>query len=286
MSGTRPDPNATFRELLAAAIADVADTGYVSPERIAEWTALLRNAAERELGTDREVENAVRDGLTRIFERYVDSPRLVERVQGVSRYTLAMVKPKLHAELDRRIKANADLIKLHKREAVERTLQRFAGWSTSIPPGGDDTVDRRETRSHIGKELADYRYHKRFVDTDQSHKLIATVAQLVAEESGAIAAIWHSHGATDRSYDARPEHLARDGKIYVIRDSWAHKDGLIKPVNGYTDDITAAGQEPNCRCFFQYLTSPRSLPDTMLTRKGQEWIAKGRAELARRMAGS
>jgi hypothetical protein len=284
MSGAPFNPNLSVSDTLAAAIADLSTTGYVSKSRLAEWVSRLRNAAERDLGHDYETDVAVRAGLTKLFERFTDGVKLPERVEGVGRFTLAQVKPKLYAELDRRILANADLIKLHKQEAVERTLRRFSGWASSIPPGGDATVDRRETRALIGKDLREFKFIKARCDTDQGHKLIANVAELVATEVGAIAGKWNSHGATDPSYNARHDHLERDGKIYLIRGSWADKQGLVKPVNGYTDDITSPGQEINCRCFMTYLTSPRRLPATMLTKAGQEWITRGDDEFRRRMA--
>lgn len=278
------DPNASFRELLTAAINDLAATGYTSAERIAGWIERLRNAAERELGPDWQIDVDVRQGFTSLFERFVDGVKLPEYVEGIGRFTKAMIKPKLYAELDRRILAAANLIKRNKREAVAQTLRRFEGWSTSIPPGGDDTIDRRETKAMLGKELRDYKYQRRFVNTDQGHKLVANVAALVAEEAGAIAGIWNSHGAHDPSYAARKEHLARDGKIYLIRGSWAQRDGLVKPVHGYVDNIDSPAQLPNCRCWMTYLTSPRKLPDAYLTKRGQDWIAKGHSEMQRRIA--
>ncbi len=266
-------PGASFREVLAAAIDDVAATGFVSEDRIALWVSLIRNAAERELGPDYAIDQEVRAGFDRLFRRFVDGPAMFRRMESVGRFTKDMVKPKLYAELDRRIAAAADLIKLNKKEAVERTVGRFKGWSTSIPPGGDGAIDKRETRALLAKGTADYRYHRRLVDNDQGHKLIANVANIVAVDAGAIAGEWHSHGATDRGYDARKDHLDRDGKIYIIRGSWADEKGLLKPVHGYTDQITAAGQEVNCRCWLTYIMSPRRLPDIYLTRKGQEFVS-------------
>lgn len=279
-----PAPDAPFSEVLRAAVADLAATGYVSQERLDEWVARLRNAAERHVGPEWRVDEEVRRGFGELFERFVDGVRLPEFVPGVGRFTKEMVKPRLYAELDRRIAAAADLIKVNRAEAVDRTMKRFRGWATSLPPGGDETVKKADVRNLVGKELREYRYHKRLVDNDQGHKLVANVAALVAQEAGAIAATWHSHGASDRSYDARREHLARDGKTYLIRGSWADKEGLLRPVNGYTDEITAVGQEVNCRCWYQYALSPRRLPDEFLTRRGQEWVERGRIELARRMA--
>lgn len=277
-------PDATFSEVLAAAIADMSAVGYVSAERVAEWVIRLRNAAERDLGPEWEIDANVRADMSRLMERFLGGQKLPQRVPGVGRFTKELVAPQLYPELDRRIMAAVDLIKVDRSEAINRTLRRFSGWATSIPPGGDETVDKRETKTMLAKELARYRYHKRLVANDQGHKLIANVAALVAEQESAIAGEWHSHGASDRHYDARPDHLARDSKIYLIRGSWADQEGLVKPVHGYLDEMTAPGQEVNCRCWLQYLLSPRRLPDAYLTAKGQAWIEKGRTEAARRAA--
>jgi hypothetical protein len=276
----------SFRELLTEAVNDLARFGYLSERQLQEWMQILRAASERELGPDDQIDVEVREAFERLFGRFVDGLKLPERVPGVQPFTKALVKSSLYAELDRRILAAADLIKLHRAEAIEATLRRFQGWATAIPVGGDDTLDRVETKTRIGKELTDYRYQRRLVNTDQGHKLIANVANLVATEAGAIAGIWQSHGATDARYDARKAHLARHDRIYLIRDSWAHRDGLVRPVHGYTDDIDAPAQAVNCRCHYVYVTSPRRLPDAFLTAKGQAWVAETRRQASKVMTGS
>jgi len=263
-----------FHRVLRDAIADVAARGYVSAEQIDFWRGLLRNAAEREMPSEAQIDAMMRDAMGAIFRREIDNARVIRLVPGVSRYSLAMVRPQLRAELDRRIMASADLIKLRRREAVEKTLARFAGWSTSIPAGGAGEVDKRETKEAIGKGVAQFRFEQRRVAIDQGHKLVSNVAHIVALDSGAIAGIWHSHWR-QAGYAARPDHKARDERVYAVRDSWAIRDGLMNKGAGYLDDMTAAGEEPFCRCFVEYITSPRRLPDTMLTRKGQEWLADG-----------
>jgi uncharacterized protein with gpF-like domain len=114
------------------------------------------------------------------------------------------------------------------------------------------------------------------VNNDQGHKLIANITEITAVGSGAVAVKWNSH-FRDASYNYRPDHKARDGKYYVIRDSWARERGLINDGDGYYDTITAFGQEINCRCFGTYITSLRNLPPALLTEKGREWIARGDA---------
>jgi hypothetical protein len=281
--GGRRGPQ-SFQQVLADAIRDLSATGYVSSERVATWITALRNAAERELGSEAEVNEAIKRGLGAQFARFVDGQKLLQRVPDLARWNLQSIKPKLHAELDRRIHAATDLIKLRRQEAVSDTLRRLSGWATSIPPGGDDTVDQRETRTAIGKSMAQFRFEKRRCEIDQGFKLISNISEITANEAGAIAGVWHDHGEHDRSYNARKEHMERAEKIFLVRDSWAHQQGLVKPIHGYTDEITKPGQEVYCRCYYRWITSPRRLPDEMLTRKGQEWIERGRLDALRRAA--
>ena len=271
----------SFRQVLADAIAELSITGYVSTEQIERWADELRRAAEYELGPDWRVDRETRAKLDALFEKIIDRGRITDYVPGVSRFDLSMVKHALRAELDRRILAAADLIKLHRREAVERTLQRFRGWATAIPPGGDGTIDKRETRASVSKSLRQLGFERRRVDIDQGYKLVSNIAEIVAQDQGAIAAIWHDHGEHDKSYNARKEHLARSGKLFLVRDSWAIREGLVRRGSRpYTDDIERPGQAVFCRCWYQWITSPRRLPDDCLTRAGQEWVVAGRERWA------
>ena len=69
----------------------------------------------------------------------------------------------------------------------------------------------------------------------------------MAQGSGAIAGIWHDRGQYDRGYDARPDHLARSGTMFLIRDSWALTEGLVKKGKlGYTDEIEQPAELVYC----------------------------------------
>lgn len=269
----------SFHRILIDAVRDIAERGYVSAEQIEYWLHALRNAAEREMGSEHAVDAALRSALGAIFDRLIGRGRIVDYVPDVARYTLAMVRPKLRAELDRRILAAADLIKLRRKEAIERTLARFRGWSTSIPEGGELMIDKREIRSTITKGLKQYRWEQRRVSIDQGHKLLANIADIVAVDNGAIAAEWNSHWRQP-GYKYRPDHKERDERIYAIRGNWALQQGLMTKGVGYTDEMTMPGQEPFCRCYYRYITSLRRLPDSMLTKKGQRWIERGEERAA------
>lgn len=268
----------TFSQVLQAAVADIAENGYESADQIDTWLGILRNAAERELGPDRAIDDQMRAAMETIYRRLVERGAVTKYVPDVPLYTIAMVRPELRAELDRRILAAADLIKIRRKESIEKTLARFQGWSTAIPPGGEGRIDKREVRSDIGKSMKQIRYEKWRVAVDQGHKLSANVADIVAVGSGAIAAEWNDRGEHDKNYDARKEHLKRSGKIFIVRDSWAHQMGLIRATNGFTDEIEMVGQLPFCSCFYRYISSPRRLPESMLTAKGKKWVAQAATE--------
>lgn len=269
--------NRTFYEVLTDAVDDFITNGFDSQERLDRWLALLAEASRRSLVPPSLLQQALRSQLTRIFTRETSLTKLVKRHRGVSTFTLRNVKPKLRAALDRRILASANLIKLNRKASIARTLQRFAGWASSVPKGGTEIQARKSVKDTVRRSIAALPFEERRVIIDQGHKLVAAVNDIIATDGGAIALIWHHVKEGPPMYDARPDHVARDGKVYLIRDSWAHKKGLVKPDRaGYSDEITQPGEEVFCRCHAEYLYALRDLPADMLTVKGQAALAEAR----------
>lgn len=270
---------AEFYRTLTAAIADLTEYGFDSQKRLDEWLEKLRRAAVVSLVPERVLERNLKDVLERVYRRTTDGAKLIQMHPGISRYTLERVKPKLRAELDRRIMASASLISLNRDASIERTLQRFAGWATSIPIGGTEVTQRREEQRRIRRGIAGLSFEERRVVVDQGAKLTASINDIVAQDGGAIAAIWH-HVREGGGYQARPEHEARDGDIFVIRSNWALKDGLIKLAGRkYTDQIEQPAELVYCRCWYEYLYVISDLPAEMLTEKGKRSLEEVRAKL-------
>lgn len=241
-----PPRRPRLRDVLREALNYFAQRGYRNETELQDWLLRLRAALDLELPTDTATRKELGAVLETIFKREVNSGGVQRRVPGVSRYTLERIAPSLRAELDRRIYAAVDLIKLNKQAATQKTLQRFSGWVTSIPPGGS-TGNVREVATEILKPSRQEKFERRRVAIDQGHKLSAAIAHVAAQGSGAIAAIWHDRGQYDRGYDARPEHLARSGKLFLVRDNWAMAEGLLKKGGlKYTDEIEQPAELVYC----------------------------------------
>ena len=251
----------------------------MSEDALRDWMQRIRDAAARSMTPEYVVERQVRDGLFAAYQRSVEKGGILVRHGDVPRFTLERVKPKLRAELDRRILASTALIKLNREQAVEKTLQRLSGWATSIPVGGSDVVDKNPVKTEIRKALAQLPFEVRRVAIDQSHKLVSSVSNIIATDGGALAVRWNSH-FRDAHYHFRPDHKIRDGKVYAIRGNWAIEAGYMKAgPAGYYDQVTAFAEEPFCRCYGSYLYALRRLPPETLTEKGREWLAE-RAKVA------
>jgi hypothetical protein len=269
-----------FFAVVTAAVDDLLENGFDSQERLDMWLERIQAAARRALISERDLTRTLQNTLGQIYERTTRTAKLIKAHPGVSQFTIELIRPKLRAELDRRILASANLIKLNRDASIARTLKRFAGWATSIPIGGTEVGQRKETKELIRKGISALPFEERRVIIDQGHKLTAAVNDIVAQDGGAIALIWHHVMERGDGYDPRPEHVARNGKIYVLRDNWAIKEGLMKLAGAiYYDTITAVSEEVYCRCTAEYLYALRDLPAEMLTAKGRLALASARKKM-------
>lgn len=270
----------SFYEVLTAAVDDLAEHGFDSLERLERWTAELRLAAGAVTANPAELERMLREGLASVYKRLVDKGGIARMHPGVGRFTLEQVKPKLRAELDRRIMSSASLIRLNREQAIDKTIQRFQGWATSIPIGGSAEPEKVKTKKNVRKSLAQLPFEERRVLIDQGHKLTASLSNILATDGGAIAAKWRSHWR-QAGYNYRKDHKERDEKVYALRESWAMNRGLMKKgPNPYYDDITQVAVEPFCRCYVVWIYALRDLPKDMLTVKGSSALDEARAAVA------
>jgi len=263
----------TFYELLTAAVREFETNGYSSERKLSEWMDKILKSAKETMVDVTVIDRQISDSLRAIYKRQIEDGGALKS-HAISRFTLEKVKPKIRAELDRRIMASANLIKLNRAAAIEKTLQRFSGWATSIPDGGSRSVDKLDVKDNIRKSLASLQYEERRVAIDQGHKFVSSLNNIIAVDAGAIAGKWKSNWK-QAGYNYRKDHKERDQKIYLIRNNWAKEKGLVKVgPDGYMDDITMPGEEVFCSCKYIYLYNLRDLPDNMLTNAGKEVIKR------------
>jgi hypothetical protein len=274
----------TFYDVISAAVKDLTEHGFDSVDRVQRWIQEIRAAAERTIWAKgilkaKRLEDLLRDALITTYRRMIDRKEIIKHHPGVSKFTIERLRPLLRNELDRRILASANLIKLNREKAINDTLQRFAGWATSIPLGGGDKKKSKKAKDEVRKSMASLPYVERRVIIDQGHKLTAGISEIIARDGGAIAIIWHSNWR-QVGYNYREDHKDRDEKFYALRDSWAVKAGLINKGDGFYEDMTAVGAEINCRCYAQYIYSLGELPPKMLTKKGITELDRVRKAMA------
>jgi len=270
----------SFYKTLTEAVREFEEHGFDSAERLAYWVERIRKAAAESLTPESVLEDAMRKSLAGVYRKLVDDGQILNAHPGISRFTVDRLKPRLRAELDRRVLVSKSLIKLNRQQMIEKTTQRFAGWASSIPAGGSGAVEVRETKDHIRKALASMPFTERRLHIDQGHKFAAALNEIVAVDGGAIAMRWNSLWRRP-GYRYRKDHRERDQKIYLLRNSWARDKGLVKPgPDGYYDDITKVGEEVSCSCFATWVYSIGKLPETMLTIKGRESLERVRERIA------
>ena len=270
-----------FYDVLTAAINDLLEYGFDSSQRVEEWVRKLETAARSSLVPEGVLNREVRDVLMRTYQRTVEGGLLHKRHPNIAAYTIERIKPKLRAELDRRILASSSLIKLNREQSIQRTLQRFAGWATSIPIGGTEAEKRSEVKETVKRGIAGLGFVERRVVIDQGHKLVAAINDIVAVDSGAIAGRWQHIPLGPPAYDSRPEHVEMHDKVFVIRGNWAMEKGLMKLAGRkYTDEVDFPGTPVSCSCHYSYLYALRDLPPDMLTHKGEEELTNARIRVA------
>lgn len=266
------------RETVQQAQIDINQNGS-SVDRLQFWADKLRAVMTGEyfsVSPKKIVSRVIEPRLRRIFKDYVERGEVFKRHLGVSRMGVEAIKPYLRQELDSRIRANIDLIVLERDESIKLSALRQSKWLLNAPQGQLPAYeDLKYIVSPAVNAQKNYEHSRRSID--QGHKLLSAIDSIIAKGEGAIAGKWHSHKKTP-TYDARPEHVKLDGNIYVIRNSWAVEQGLVKKGDlDWLENIVQPAHEINCTCYFTYYYEhelpklAREKPE-VITQKGREYL--------------
>lgn len=265
----------SYYETIAAAVEDFIEHGYDSADRLAFWLEHIGEAATRKAGTSKSAVSALRRQFEKIGAEQMSPGMIRKNHIGVGKFSRDALKPEMKELLSKRLDAAQALIRLNKEEAVSTTKRRFAGWASSIPEGGVPVEGQKEAKKNIVKSLGQLTYEERRVATDQGRKFAEAVNDLIGQQNGAIAVLWHH--VHRENYNGRPVHIERDGKYFVLKDSWAYKEGLVTDMDGDFSEIDAPGTAVFCRCTGERVYNLRDLPVNFLTEKGKAYLAKADA---------
>jgi hypothetical protein len=269
----------SFFQVITDAINDIAEYGYESDERLNYWVEEIRRAAQQDMVGEATLIAQLKRVLGAAYTRLVEDGSILRRHPSVDRFTLQRIAPHLRDELDRRIMASANLIRLNREQAINDTLRRFQGWATSIPIGGTDQVNRRAEKAHVRKALTSLPFQERRVIIDQGHKLNSALSEILAMDGEAIGAVWRSHWR-QAGYDYREDHKERDQVFYPIRDSWAVQQRFIRlGEQGAWEDHERPGELPMCRCYARYVYNLRDVPSDLLTERGKAALQAARERM-------
>lgn len=261
-----------FQTVLTEAVADLRKYGFDSKARLQRWVRELRRAADRQTGDEASLEHELKRALKKIYTKQVTHGAL-SRAHGIPAYTVKKLSPTLQRELSRRILAATDLITLNRHRSVEQTLQRFSGWATAQTPGSVSPEKIRAIKADIAKSIRQQPFEKRRVIIDQTAKLNSNLNYLTATNNKAIAVEWDAN-ARRPHYNHRKEHLARDGKVFVLKEGWAYQEGFITKGAALYEEVDGFGVAPFCQCRGRYLYHLDQLPDELLSTKARTALEK------------
>ena len=263
-------PNAvSFDEVLTEAVNYFVMRGFDDPDSLTYWSKRLEIAARKELMSTTALRRNMKDALAAEYRRQIERGLILSYHAGLSKQALVTLRADLKLILAKRLSAANALVTLNREEDIAATLRKFTGWASSLPSSSSLNANRSEIRHDIKRALVSAKHRESNLVLDQRHKLHAGLNAAIAQGGGAIGAIWVSHH-TIANYDYREIHrdLAIESQHtpFLIRNSWAHKQGLLNATGAkFTDQLEhQPGQLPHCKCQFQYLYTLNDLPSKLV----------------------
>src|ERR1700744_967353 len=95
----------SFYQTLTAAVADLAEYGFDSAERVEIWIRRIREAAVYSMTPLHVLERSLQETFRGIYRDKIERGGILRQHPGVPKFTIDRVKPRLRGELDRRLMA-------------------------------------------------------------------------------------------------------------------------------------------------------------------------------------
>lgn len=261
-------------KVIGATVDRVAEKGVKNKTQIEKEMSLLIKNFKSAVNTDKKIEEQTAKILRGVYRRATKSEEVHKNVPWVKKFTIENVEHKLRPELNKRIYASINLIKLNRDESIRKAQQRAAGWLSSVPDGGtsESNAELKKVIEHIKAPIEKNTFEERRVAIDQGHKLVAAVNDIIADDAGAIGGFWHSNFRRT-GYNAREDHKEMDGHFYFFKKSWPVKKGyvLVSKIK-FIEDTVRPAQEPYCSCSYYYVNTLSEVPDEYLSDAGRKFL--------------
>jgi hypothetical protein len=186
--------------------------------------------------------------------------------------------PGLRALLDEHVTSYAEQAEMFFAKQKLGFDQELTAFLAGIPAGGTKTALVRSHVNPLKRTLNDLVQWDADMHRLQSMSVVSEVDDFLRPSGGdALAMSWHYAPSSCLV----PSHKALDGRVYVVRDTWAIKKGLVHAgPNGFTDETRKFRREIGCMCSSTWLFYALSLPEEVLTPEGIEMKANAPAKRA------
>ena len=256
--------------------------------------ATYRNITNEEIRSLMEtLEPDLRREYKKIYYRFINGG-YNQYHTGVKGYRIADMKPYYRKEVENSVNNSIALIKTQNADFLIKMQDRFRNWAT-IPSndlrGKSDNPEKitEHLRKNVLKtpeavqEMTDW---QKLIVRDQAKKLIGSMNRITAENSGAFAFIWHTRkdikvtgnpsGLYPKGNDKHGNHYEREGKLYLLKESFAVKAKLVAKTKEVDYDTELSDGMPSvgisCRCYAEYIYDLEGIPKQfqgIITEKGR-----------------
>lgn len=252
---------------------------------LSEFENLNRKELEKYL---KELEPSIRRMMKNQYTQLIKSGNLKITLRP---YSWDDMTPKIKKQLKNATENTLSYIKGQDEQFIQKIKQEFRNWGT-LPSKETRGINEKQAKKKFNENVLEGKTeeltaYQEFIMLDQTRKFAATINRLEAEEGGAFAFEWDIRG--DKRVVGNPtgiypkgnakhgNHWERDGKLYLLRDSWAVKKGYVKAGNGviFADEIPDGmpSVAVGCRCLAHYVFTLHSIPEEykfILTKEGKQ----------------
>ena len=281
----------------AESLAEKGKLSTATAKQLDRLMASYRNVTEEELRT---LINSLTPDLRReykqVYYKFVNGG-YKQTHPHIQAYKITDLKPDYRKAVQNSVDNSLALIKTQNAEFMAQMQARFRNWAT-IPSSEirGDSANPERMKAYLKNEVLKLpeaqkglTAHQHFIIVDQTRKLLSAMDEITAKQGQAIGFIWHNRrdgrvvgrpgGMYPEATKMHGDHWEREGKLYLIKDSWAVSRKMLIKRGGVEYDTDLSDGKPGmpigCRCWAEYIYAIEMIPEKYrdcITEKGMEYM--------------